>query len=679
VVNAGSIAGGSSGGRLGIALHGSGSVANQLGGVITGNYAIVAYASGATITNAGSMSGAYAVLLNGAGSLTNQASGKISGSSEGVLANALVTVVNAGIITGVGYGVQLAAGGTVVAQSGGTISSPGIAAVWFGAAHTNRLVVQPNATFVGSVNGGNTSGGSFISTLELASSASTGTLSGLGTQFINFAQITIDAGAAWTLAGPNTLAAGSMLTNAGALTLMDATLNSSGAVINNGGIVLDPSTMTVTNLLGTGSVTIAAGGTLEVTGSIASTETILLDGTAAYLHLDNPAGVAGSINDLSIGETIDLKGVSPASVHESAGTLTIDGIGSFGLTFSAGDKLGTSASADGTALTAVIACFAEGTAIATPAGPVPVEALRAGDLVRTVSGTARPVRWIGYRTLDLTRHAAPERARPIRIAANAFADNVPSRDLRLSPDHAVLLDGLLIPIKLLRNDASIVRDTDCRTVTYYHVELDTHDVLLAEGLAAESYIDTGNRSIFQNGGLAIALHPTFEAAQAQREAASCAPFATDPDRIEPIWQTLAARAAASGLAVSNGPSHHVIAAGRIIQPLSRTATCLAFLLPAATEHVRLVSSGSAQPWIDDPRPRGAAVTRLTLRAGATVETLGLDHPGLRDGWWDTERHGDRMWRWTNGDATISLNLDRPAILEIQLVDTTRTRHARQAA
>jgi hypothetical protein len=470
-----------------------------------------------------------------------------------------------------------------------------------------------------------------------------------------------------------------MLTNAGTLTLSDATLNGTGSMINNGGIVLDPSTMTVTDLLGTGAVTIAAGGTLEVTGSIASSETILLDGTAAYLHLDNPAGVTGHILDLSIGETIDLKGVIPTSVHESAGFLTIDDVGGFALTLSAGDKLAATASADGTALTATIACFAEGTAIATPAGLIPVEALCAGDLVRTASGAARPVRWIGYRALDLTRHPAPERAQPIRIAANAFADNVPSSDLRLSPDHAVLLDGLLIPVKLLRNDASIIRETDCRSVTYYHVELDTHDILLAEGLAAESYIDTGNRCIFQNGGLPLALHPSFEHAQAQREAASCAPFATDPARVEPVWQALAARAGVSGLAVSGTPSHTIIAAGRTIQPLSQSATCLTFLLPAATHRVRLVSSRADQPWIDDPRPRGAAVTRLTLRTGATVETLPLDHPGLRDGWWDTERRGDQMWRWTNGDATISLSTDRPAILEVQFADTAGPRHPRRAA
>ena len=87
---------------------------------------------------------------------------------------------------------------------------------------------------------------------------------------------------------------------------------------------------------------------------------------------------------------------------------------------------------------------------------------------------------------------------PIRIQAGAFAPNTPRRDLLLSPDHAVYVDGRLIPVRYLVNGASIAQvETD--SVTYWHVELDRHDVILAEGLAAESYLDTGNRSVFVKG------------------------------------------------------------------------------------------------------------------------------------------------------------------------------------
>ena len=103
------------------------------------------------------------------------------------------------------------------------------------------------------------------------------------------------------------------------------------------------------------------------------------------------------------------------------------------------------------------ACFAEGTCLATPDGPVAVEALRPGMRVLTVAGCARPVRWVGRRRVDLTRHPAPEEVCPIRVRAGALGQGVPPRDLRLSPEHALFLDGGLVPARLLVNGSSIVR------------------------------------------------------------------------------------------------------------------------------------------------------------------------------------------------------------------------------
>jgi hypothetical protein len=144
------------------------------------------------------------------------------------------------------------------------------------------------------------------------------------------------------------------------------------------------------------------------------------------------------------------------------------------------------ASADGAAVTAV-ACFRAGTRILTGAGEVPVEALRPG--MRAVSlahARALRVRWIGSRTV------AP--AAPVRIAAGAFGEGAPHRDLWLSPDHAVHLAGILVPVRHLVNKASIAF-TPCGAVTYFHVELSAHGVLIADGLPVESYLDTGNRTI----------------------------------------------------------------------------------------------------------------------------------------------------------------------------------------
>ena len=106
----------------------------------------------------------------------------------------------------------------------------------------------------------------------------------------------------------------------------------------------------------------------------------------------------------------------------------------------------------------------------------------------------------------------------MRVRAGAFDDAQPSRDLWLSPDHAVHVDGVLIPIKHLLNGTSIAQ-VAVDEVIYYHVELPHHDVLLAEGLPAESYLDTGDRRSFDNsaqairGGEVIRLHPDFRDAQ----------------------------------------------------------------------------------------------------------------------------------------------------------------------
>jgi hypothetical protein len=161
----------------------------------------------------------------------------------------------------------------------------------------------------------------------------------------------------------------------------------------------------------------------------------------------------------------------------------------------------------GTAITS-IPCFRAGSRIATERGLVVVEDLRVGDVVQTISGRAQPIRWIGHRRVDCRRHPTPASVWPIRIAAGAFAPRRPVRNLWLSPDHAVFAEGVLIPVRLLINGNSIAQ-RPVETVTYFHLELPRHDVILAEGLTVESYLDTGDRHAFANGGSAMQLHPTF--------------------------------------------------------------------------------------------------------------------------------------------------------------------------
>jgi len=179
-------------------------------------------------------------------------------------------------------------------------------------------------------------------------------------------------------------------------------------------------------------------------------------------------------------------------------------------------------------------CFAAGTMIETTQGMVAVEDLTEGDLLVTHFAAApQPVRWIGRRRVDCAHH--PDRAAvdPIRIAPGAFGPGQPARALYLSPDHAVYFDGVLIPVRRLVNGTTITR-APRDSVTYYHVELPAHDVIRAEGLAVESYLDSGDRDSFDNGLGAIRLHPSFgpRTPLLAWEAAACAPLVVHGPELE---------------------------------------------------------------------------------------------------------------------------------------------------
>ena len=186
------------------------------------------------------------------------------------------------------------------------------------------------------------------------------------------------------------------------------------------------------------------------------------------------------------------------------------------------------------------ACFAAGTRILTESGEIAVEALRVGDMVRIADGAGlAPVVWLGHRAIDCRRHDRPDDVRPVRVAAHAFGLGRPHRDLLLSPDHAVFVDGVLIPVRYLLNDATI-RQEGAEVVRYWHVELPAHGVLLAEGLPCESYLDTGNRAAFANGGTVAVACPSF--ARAAWSRGGCAPLVTEGEARDRVYRQVLAQA-----------------------------------------------------------------------------------------------------------------------------------------
>jgi Hint domain len=154
-----------------------------------------------------------------------------------------------------------------------------------------------------------------------------------------------------------------------------------------------------------------------------------------------------------------------------------------------------------------VTCFMAGTLIRTPNGEVAVEVLKRGDLVVTSDGRSLPVSWLGRQTVS-TIFSDKLRVLPIRIKAGALSESVPARDLLVSPDHAILVEGALIQAGALINGSSIVRERNVPTVfTYYHVEVDDHALILAENTPAETFIDNVDRLGFDNWAEHQVLYP----------------------------------------------------------------------------------------------------------------------------------------------------------------------------
>lgn len=302
-----------------------------------------------------------------------------------------------------------------------------------------------------------------------------------------------------------------------------------------------------------------------------------------------------------------------------------------------------------------VPCFAAGTRIRTVRGEVPVEALVIGDIVVNLWGEHLPVVWLGHRRVDCRRHARVADVLPIRITADAFAPGMPVRDLRLSPDHAVFIDGMLVPARYLVNGASIIRE-DVATVTYWHIELPRHDVLLAEGMPSESYLDTGNRDAFANGGPAIQAHPDF--ARDAWDNRACGWLVTEGPALDRLRHALLRRALQLGHRRTAAPLVRLDCKGGTSMPL-RHGHSWHFTLPAGVGTARLRSRhaipGEIRSADRDHRRLGIAVVRMTLDG----EELPLSDARLGAGWHDPESG----YRWTDGNAALVVDGTRDVVIE----------------
>ncbi|MFY9289249.1 MAG: Hint domain-containing protein [Methylorubrum rhodinum] len=302
-----------------------------------------------------------------------------------------------------------------------------------------------------------------------------------------------------------------------------------------------------------------------------------------------------------------------------------------------------------------VVCFAAGTCILATQGETAVESLQVSDLVITVTGEIRPIRWIGHRTLACRGR---KDALPVHIAAHAFGEGRPARDLFVSPAHAVAVDVLgevLIPVCRLIN-GSTIKQMDVETVTYWHVELDSHDILLAEGLPAESYLDCGNRRFFANAD-ATDLLATPDT-RPKGPLPFCRPFHEAGPVVDLVRARLEDRAVTLGWRKVEEPfaGLHVVADGRVIRPDMEGLTAR-FVVPADARDVHLVSSTSVPAHVladsSDDRELGLPLASLVIDDGLTgARAIALDDTRLGEGFYAIEEGS----RWSNGSARLPADL-----------------------
>ncbi len=425
-------------------------------GVILGAYES-AVASGTLTNESGGLisSGGYGVFINGHGSVTNEAGGTIVGGDFKAvyISGGPGTIVNGGVLRGGNVAAYEYNGGSITNLSGGTITGAG--GVWF----------QQPGTF--------TNAGVVI-----------GTNAGFGSVLFNSAtapnRLIVDPGASFTgnirspSGGTNVVELASAA-SAGTLSGFNGT-----SITNFTSLQFDSGAQwTVTgNSLAGGLGTIAISGftindTIDLTGFVATSET----------YVGNALVLTNASN-------------SHATLHIQGSFTTAD----FQVNDTTTDSIITAT------------CYAAGTRILTPRGEIAVEHLREGDLVRTVSGRQQPIRWVGHRHVDFRHHPNRQRILPVRVAAHAFGPGMPKRALLLSPDHAVFVEDVLIPIRHLVNGTTVAQ-VERTAITYHHIELPHHDVLLAEGMPAESYLEAGARNAFADGAAVIQLHADFAPAR----------------------------------------------------------------------------------------------------------------------------------------------------------------------
>jgi hypothetical protein len=633
VLNAGVVTGGSYGMRLadvgGVFDNTTlATVSGSLGGVYFSGQS----ASYSQFINEGLVTGGLDAGLHGSDMMiSNGSAGVIEGGSFGVELGIGAGLINQGLIDGaIGVAATYSGGGMVSLLDAGTIIGTDGIAVSFSAGEAGTLGLLAGASFSGVLDGAN-------ATLAFEGSS----LSSFG-QFASvngFAEVAVVAGAIWDFAGTVTLNASLGLDNAGVL----AETQGQQLLIEH-------------ELSGAGTLMLGGGALGLIRGAAAAAQTISFGMGGGTLALFEPQSFAATIAGFAPGDTIELAGLAQNAVVTGVmvgSVLELSGSVPTGTTIAfdnppPGIELQPVAGPTKTYDIVAPPCFAQGTRLLTPEGMRPVESLRKGDLVITRAG-AMPVIWHGRRRVDCARHPLPAKVWPICVERDAFGPGLPMRAVWLSPDHALFAEGSLIPVQFLLNGVSI-RQEPVATVIYHHIELERHEIVWAENLPAETYLDCGNRHQFGGRGAPETLHADF-APPVWAAAQACAPLALQGPAVAAMRQRAQAMLVAHGYRAE--PARLMMFAGGEVVPVATLpGRWYRAAIPFGAEALTLRSVSAAptfaDPWSEDRRRLGLAIEAVTLD-GRRVE------PGDRcfgEGFYPPERGARDWFRWTDGAGMV---------------------------
>jgi autotransporter passenger strand-loop-strand repeat protein len=300
----------------------------------------------------------------------------------------------------------------------------------------------------------------------------------------------------------------------------------------------------------TSDTTIATSGLLELRPHGIASGAITFTGSGGILKIDDNTALPDTttaISGFTVGNSIDFGFITSASGESfsvSADTVTISAGGvAYDLTLenAVAGRLQLGAATDGS-LDLIAVCYLRGTLVLTPTGEVPIETLKIGDPLVTRHGGIQPIRWIGRQSYA-ARFVKDNRDQiPVRIRRGALGDQIPARDLFVSPGHSMAVGEVLILAKCLVNGVTITQDAVPEEIHYYQIEFAAHDCLIAECTWSESYADVvGLRGRFHNAAEFAALYPNY---RAPKTLSLCAPRPESGPMLDRALRPLVAKAMA---------------------------------------------------------------------------------------------------------------------------------------